>query len=227
MTTVGVTTANDSDVAALVDRARREIAAQDGGNRFVDLLEAGAVPPARLRVLAAELHGLVASDRRSQALLASRFPVAPAGDLFLALAQGEAEALALLDDFATAVGIGAADLAAHEPLPLAQAYPAYLARVAVFGTSSAMAMALLANVEESGGTYARVAAALRSRYGLSEQAVGHFVFFSQTPPELLEQAAAVVAAGLAAGESAQEAVRAARVVAALETAFWDALAEGC
>lgn len=217
------------DIAALVARAQREIAKQaagDAGNRFVDLLEAGSVPAERLRWLAGELNLLVGSDQRSQALLASRFPAAPAGDLFLALAQGEVEALRLLRDFAAAVGMGEAELAAYEPLPLAQAYPAYVTQLAVHGSSSAMALALLANVEESGGLYARVAAALRARYGMSEQAVGHFVYFAETPPALLEQAAAVVSAGLAAGEAADAAVRAARMVSGLETAFWDTLAAG-
>ncbi len=217
------------EIAALVARAQAEIAKQAGdeaGNRFVDLLEAGAVPAERLRWLAGELYRLVGSDRRSQALLASRFPAGPAGELFLALAQGEAEALRLLLDVAAEVGMGEAELAAYEPLPLAQAYPAYLTQLAAFGPSSAMALALLANVSASGGTYARVAAALRSRYGMSEEAVGHFVFFSETPPALLEAAAAVVAAGLAAGESADEAVRAARLVSGLEDAFWDTLAAG-
>ena len=210
----------------IVSRARAEIAKQAAGNRFVDLLEAGAVPEERLRWLAGELYRLVGSDQRSQALLAARFPAPPAGSLFLALAQGEAEALRLLADFASSVGMGPAELAAYEPLPLAQAYPAYLTQVAVFGSSSAMALALLANVDESGGMYARIAAALRARHGLSEKAVGHFLFFSETPPELLEEARAVLAAGLANGEDADEAVRTARIVSALEAAFWDALAEG-
>jgi thiaminase len=210
----------------IVTRAKTEIAKQATGNRFVDLLEAGTVPEERLRWLAAELTRLVVSDQRSQALLASRFPAPPAGDLFLTLAQGEAEALRLLGDFTSAVGMGQAELAAYEPLPLAAAYPAYLTQVAVHGSSSAMALALLANVDDSGGTYARVAAALRSNYGLSEQAVGHFLFFSETPQELLDQAGEVLAAGLANGEDADEAVRTARIVAGLETAFWDALADG-
>jgi thiaminase len=210
----------------IVARAKAEIAKQSAGagNRFVDLLEAGAVPEERLRWLAGELYRLVRSDQRSQALLASRFPAPPAGDLFLALAQGEAEALRLLADFAGAVGLG--DPSAYEPMPLAQAYPAYLTQIAVHGPSSAMALALLANVDESGGTYARVAAALREKYGLPEKAVGHFLFFAETPQELLDQATEVLNAGLANGEDADEAVRCARIVSGLETAFWDALAEG-
>lgn len=199
----------------IVSRARIE----GRPNRFVELLEAGKVPEERLRWLAGELYRLVGSDQRSQALLASRFP----GDFFLALAQGEAEALRLLADFADAVG---ADVAAHEPLPLAQAYPAYLTQIAVFGSSSSMALALLANVDESGGTYSRVAAALQSQYGLSSAAVGHFLFFADTPEEMLVAARGVVDAGLAAGESADEAVWAARTVGVLEGLFWDALADG-
>lgn len=210
----------------IVSRARTEVAEHATRNRFVDLLETGAVPQERLRWLAAELYRLVGSDRRSQAILASRFPAGPAGDLYLTLAQGEAEALRLLDDFAAAVGMDADAVAAYEPLPLAQAYPAYLTQVAVSGSSTAMALALLANVDESGGTYARVAAALRTRYGLSEDAVGHFLFFAETPPEMLDQARAVVEAGLAHGDDADEAVRAARIVSALEGVFWDALADG-
>lgn len=210
----------------LVTRAKTEIAKQATGNRFVSLLEAGAVPDERLRWLAAELTGLVRSDQRSQALLAARYPGPPAGDLFLTLAQGEAEALRLLAPFTSAVGMGAEELRTYEPLPLAQAYPAYLTQVSVHGTSSAMALALLANVDDSGETYARVASALRARYGLSEEAVGHFLFFAETPPELLSLAAEVLAAGVASGEDPDEAVRTARIVAGLETVFWDALAEG-
>jgi hypothetical protein len=208
----------------LVTRAKTEIAKQATGNRFVSLLEAGAVPAERLRWLAAELGRLVRSDQRSQALLAARYPGPPAGDLFLTLAQGEAEALRLLGPFASAVGM--AEPWAYEPLPLAQAYPAYLAQVSMYGTSSAMALALLANVDDSGETYARVATALRTRYELSEEAVGHFLFFAETPQELLDLAAEVLAAGVAAGEDPDDAVRTARIVAGLETVFWDALAEG-
>lgn len=212
----------EDEVAHLVKQAQRE----PGRNRFLDLLDKGAVPAERLGWLAGELYRLVGSDRRSFALLASRYPAPPAGDLFLDMAKGEGEALRLLLDFAAALGLGQRELLAYEPRPLAQAYPAYLTQLAVFGPRSATALALLANVEESGGNYARAAGALRSRYGLSEQAVGHFLFFAETPASLLAAAAATVAAGMAEGEDPQEAVRAARMVHAYETIFWDTLATG-
>jgi TENA/THI-4/PQQC family len=212
--------------AEVIGRAHEEISARAVPNRFVDLLEAGGVPRERLTWLAGEQFRIVGSDQRSFALLAARFPEPPAGEMFLSLAQGELHALRLLPDFAAALGWGERDLRAYEPRPLAQAYPAYLAWSALFGTSSAVALAMLANLEEWGGYCARVAGALAARYGMPEQATGFFRFFAGSPPGFAGQAASVVAAGLAAGEDPQEAVRAALALHAYEIAFWDALAEG-
>jgi thiaminase len=212
----------DDNVAALVERALQEIAKAPAPNRFLDLLTAGEVPAERLSALAGELYGLVSSDQRSFSLLAARFPEC---GLFLAMAGGEAEALRLLSDFAAAVGMTDADLRAYEPRPLTQAYPAYLTRTALFGDRGAIPLALLVNVAESGDTYARVADALRAKYGLGEEAVAHFRYFAETPKELLDQAADIVAAGLADGDDADDAVRTARVVHGLEAAFWQALVE--
>jgi TENA/THI-4/PQQC family len=210
----------------LIGRAHEEVSARASQNRFVDLLEAGGVPRERLTWLAGEQFRIVGSDQRSFALLAARFPEPPAGEMFLSLALGERDALRLLSDFAAALGWGERDLRAYEPRPLAQAYPAYLAWSALFGTCSGVALAMLANLEEWGGYCGRVAEALLTRHGMSEQAVGFFRFFADSPPGFTEQARSVVAAGLAAGEDPQEAVRAALALHAYEIAFWDALADG-
>lgn len=194
------------------------------GNRFLDLLEAGAVPRERLAWLAGEEYSIVRSDRRSFALLAARFPEAPAGEMFLSLAQGESQALGLLMDYAAALGWQEKELRAYEPRPLAQAYPSYLGWCAAFGTSSGVALAMLANLDEWGAYCARAAQALQARYDLSEQAVGFFTFFATTPPGFKDQATAVIAAGLAQGEDADQALRTARTLHAYETAFWDTLA---
>ncbi|MGH4032904.1 transcriptional regulator [Actinomycetota bacterium Odt1-20B] len=211
-------------VTDVLDSAQRQLSGQAGPNRYVDSLEEGRVPKEGLGRLAGELYHLVRSDRRSFALLAARFPAAPAGDLYLAMADGEGEALRLLVDFAGALGLSEQDLQDHEPLPLAQAYPAYLARSALFGAQSDVALALLANVRESGGTYARVADALVSRYGFQEPDVAHFRFFAETPQSLLDRATATLTSGLAAGDDPAAAVRCARTVHALEGEFWDCLA---
>ncbi len=210
----------------LIGRVREEVSAGASRNRFVDLLEAGAVPRERLTWLAGEQFRIIGSDRRSFALLAARFPDPPAGEMFLSLAQGELRALRLLADFAAALGWGQRELRAYQPRPLAQAYPAYLAWCALFGTCSGVALAMLANLEEWGGYCGRVAEALVAHYDLSEQAVGFFRFFAGPAPGFAGQAASVVAAGLAAGEDPQDAVRAALALHAYEIAFWDALADG-
>ncbi|WP_405540315.1 hypothetical protein OG787_50990 [Streptomyces sp. NBC_00075] len=215
----------DDEIATLVSVARQQMSKQWMPNRFLDLLETGEVPKGHLRALAGELHRLVGSDRRSFSLLASRFPSAPAGDLFLTMAQGESEALRLLLDFASALGMDESELVAYEPRPLAQAYPAYLTQTALHGTRSDIALTLLANAAESGDQYTRVADALCKRYGFDEQAVGHFRFFAATPQELLDQAAETLRTGLAGGDDPGEAVRTARMVHAYELAFWRALSE--
>jgi thiaminase len=213
-------------VTDVLEAARLRIAEDAEPNRFLEVLEQGRMPGERLKWLAGELYHLVSSDRRSFALLASRFPGAPAGDLFLAMAQGEAQALDLLGGFATALGLTTQELRAYEPQPLAQAYPAYLARAALFGTASDTALALLANVAESTGTYARVADALVARYGFEERALEHFRYFADTPQALLDQATATLADGLAGGDDPVAAVRCAWTVHGLEAAFWSCLARG-
>ena len=210
----------------LIGRVREVVSAGASRNRFADLLEAGGVPRDRLTWLAGEQFHIADSDQRGFALLAARFPDPPAGEMFLTLAQGELHALRLLADFAGALGWGERDLRAYEPRPLAQAYPAYLAWSALFGTCSGVALAMLANLQERGGYCGRVAEALVTRYDLSGRAAGFFRFFAAPAPGFTGQATSVVAAGLAAGEDPQDAVRAALALHAYEIAFWDALADG-
>jgi hypothetical protein len=213
-------------VSDLVGRVKGEVSARPGRNRFADRLEAAQVPRERLTWLAGEQFRIIGSDQRSFALLAARFPQPPAGEMFLSLAQGELHALRLLCDFAAALGWGERDLKAYEPRPLAQAYPAYLAWSALFGTCSGVALAMLANLEEWGGYCGRIAEALLTRYDLTEQDVAFFRFFAEPAPGFGEQATSVIAAGLAAGEDPQEAVRAALALHTYEIAFWDTLADG-
>lgn len=209
-------------VAELVVRAQRP-STRTEGDPFVDRLEAGEVSREELADLAGELYRLVGSDRRSFALLAARFPE----PLFLSMACGEDEAQRLLLDFAAAIGVGTADLSAHEPRPLAQAYPAFLAQTAAFGPRSAVPLALLAHAGASGATYTRVADALQRSYHLDDTAVGHFRFLAETPDELLAQAAEVVATGIAHGDDPAESVRIARMVAEYEAVFWSAMDSSC
>lgn len=216
----------DNGAAELLARTRGDIAAATTANRFVDMLETGVLPRERLVWLAGEEYRIVSSDRRSFALLAARFPDSPSGELFLGLAQGEGQALALLAEFAVALGQSEKNLMAYDPKPFAQAYPAYLAQRAAFGTAAEVALAMLANLEEWGAYCSRTARALRTQYGFPDVAVGFFDFFAESPPGFEERALEVVASGLASGEDPVEVARAARLLHAYETAFWNTLAEG-
>jgi hypothetical protein len=196
------------------------------GHRFLADLEAGRTTERQLRMLAGEQHAVISSDRRSFCALAARFPEPPAGDFFLAMAGGEGEALRRLAGFASAVGLDAEELRHHEPAAGAQAYPAYVCSLALSGSRTDVTMAFLANLAAWGANCARVRDALLARYGLGREAVSFFDFFATPPPGFEGQALAVADAGLRQGDSPARARTAARLLAAYELLFWDAIAEG-
>jgi thiaminase len=205
---------------------QREVEEQIRLHRFLAALDEGRVPPERLAAFAGEQHAIISSDRRSFALLASRFPEPPAGSLFLSLAEGEGRALELLRAFASAIGVNEASLSAYEPAPASQAYPSFMAWLALNGSRSDMSLALLTNLAAWGSNCGRVAEALRTRYRFEEQAVAFFSFFADPPPDSEGRLLAVLDAGLGEGDSPVRARRAARLLQAYELLFWDTLAEG-
>ena len=143
-----------------------------------------------------------------------RFPQPPAGDFFRDLAAGEEEALRLLARFGTAVGLDAG----YEPLAGCQAYPAYVAWLALNGSPADMALAFLANLESWGRSCARMRDALRPLYGAD--AVAFFDFFAEPPTGFEERALALTATGDPAS-----ARRAARLLQAYELLYWNTLAD--
>jgi thiaminase len=209
-----------------LQRELSEVEEQIRSHRFLAALDDGHVPRERLAALAGEQNAIISSDRRSFALLASRFPEPAAGDLFLSLAEGEGRALELLRAFASTVGADEKALRAHEPAPGAQAYPAFVAWLALNGSRSDVSLALLANLAAWGANCGRVAEALRARYGLEEEAVAFFTFFAEPSPDSEQRLLAVLDDGLGVGDSSVSARRAARLLQAYELLFWDTLAEG-
>ena len=213
----------------LIGELRREflkVEEQIRLHRFLAALDQGRVPRERLAAFAGEQNAIMSSDRRSLALLASRFPEPPAGDLFLSLAQGEGRALELLRAFAAAVGADEAGLRAHEPEPGAQAYASCVAWLALNGSPADVSLALLANLAAWGANCGRVAEALCARYEFDDGAVAFFSFFAAPPPDSEQRLLAVLDEGLASGDSPVRARRAARLLQAYELLFWDTLAEG-
>jgi hypothetical protein len=215
-----------SDAGELLERVSVRLAPVEEAiraHRFLAAVTAARVPQQRLRALAGEQWRIIASDRRSFAYLAARFPAPPAGDFFLTMADGEGHALALLDGYSAWLGIDELWLRDYAPDPRAQAYPAFVSWLALNGTSSAVALAFVTNLAAWGDNCAELAAGLRDGYGADDEAVAFFEFFAKPPPDLRERALAVVQAGLDGGDDPVEAERAARLLQAYELMFWDAL----
>ena len=182
-------------------------------HRYLAELEAGRLPLESLRAFAGEQRAIIASDRTSFEHLAVRFSEPPAGSFFAEMAAGEAEALRLLDRFAAQVGL--AD--EYEPLAGCQAYPAYVAWLALNGSPADVALAFLANLAAWGRSCGRIRDALRPAYG--EHAVAFFDFFAEPPAGFEKRALALVATG-----DPRSARRAARLLQAYELLYWDTLA---
>jgi thiaminase len=212
----------------LLESLRAELAPVEEAirsHRFLDSLATGAVTRERLRAIAGEQQRIVASDRRSFAQLAARFPSPPAGDWFLSMALGEGEALALLDGYAAWLAIDEDWLREYAPDPRAQSYPAFVAWLALNGSVGAVTLAFLANLAAWGENCGRVAAALRDAYNAGDDAVAFFEFFAAPPPGFRENTLAVVQAGLDAGDDPREMRDAARLLQGYELLFWDGLAD--
>jgi len=205
------------DAAELVAVVRDELAPVErrlAEHRFLAGVEDGRVPLESLRAFAGEQRAIIASDRRSFEHLAQRFLQPPAGDFFRELAAGEVEALRLLEPFAAAVELGAD----YEPHAGCQAYPAYVAWLALNASPADVALAFLVNLESWGRSCARMRDALGPRYG--SKAVAFFDFFAAPPAGFEERALALVASG-----ELDSARRASRLLQAYELMFWDTLAD--
>src|SRR5919198_5066413 len=163
------------DAAELLALVRQELAPVErrlAEHRYLVELESGRVPVESLRAFAGEQRAIIASDRKSFEHLAHRFPDQPASEFFRDLASGEAEAVRLLERFAATVGLGDD----YEPLAGCQAYPAYVAWLALNGSPADVALAFFSNLENWGRSCSRMREALRPIYGAD--AVAFFDFFA-------------------------------------------------
>ncbi|WP_042363986.1 hypothetical protein [Streptacidiphilus neutrinimicus] len=230
------------DAAGLLARVRDELAPGAGENRLIGRIADGSAPLRMLGELAAQQRRIIASDRRSFLVLAARCADAPAGAYFAELASGESQALALLSPFADACGLDDAALRARAPLVGCQAYPAYLAWLALNGDPAGVVLALTANFAAWGGYCATAARALRERYGFADEACAFFDFFAAPDPDADARALAVVAEWQASSASASASATASawgsedrtdgrdvfeygRLLQGYELMFWNTLAD--
>jgi hypothetical protein len=214
-----------SSARDLLAAVRTELPPAESSNRLVPLIAAGQAPRSVFATIAAEEHRTVRSDWRSFLTLASRSAEQSAREFFAGFAQGEGLALSKLGVLATASGLDDAALRSYEPMAGAQAYPAYLAWLALNGEPTEVVIALAANFAEWGNYCAIIGKAMREHYGFADEACGFFDFFATPAPELEELAVAAVQAGLDAGRPTGEAFTYARLFQSYELMFWNTIAD--
>jgi hypothetical protein len=209
----------------LLATARTQLAPAESDNRLVPLIAEGKAPRSVFRTIAAEQSRIIRSDWRSFLTLASRSDEQNAREFFAGLAQGEGLALAKLDTLATATGLDEATLRDRRPLPGAQAYPSYVAWLALNGEPADVIVALIANFAAWGSYCATIGGAMREHYGFDDDACGFFDFFATPVPEAEERAVEALQAGIAAGRQTDEAFTYGQLFQAYELMFWNTIAD--
>jgi hypothetical protein len=186
----------------------------------------GAAPRSTLAALALEQSWVIPADRRAFLHLAERSATTDpeAAAFFGSLAEGEALAGERLVDFARACGVDEARETSYEPLPGCQAYPAYVAWLALNASPADVVLALTANFSAWGGYCATIAEALRTHYGFTDEACGFFDFFAEPSPELDGLATAAVQAAMDAGRlDKARSHEYGRLLQVYEASFWSTL----
>lgn len=210
----------------LLETTTAELAPDPHANPLVPLIADGTAGLGTLATLALEQRLVITADRRSFHHLAGRSAVeAPVSAPFFAmLADGEAVAGERLGALVEACGVDEDRAAAYEPLSGCQAYPAYVAWLALNASPSDVVLALTANFAAWGGYCATIAQALRRHHGFTDEACGFFDFFAEPAPELEERARTAVQEGLDAGRiDERRAHRYGRLLQSYESMFWSTL----
>ncbi len=203
----------------LIDAVQAELAPHDDDNRLVPLVEKGEAAREVFAAVAAEEYRIVRSDWRSFLTLASRSQEQGAREFFAALASGEGLALGKLPGLAE-------ESPDFEPRAGCQAYPAFVAWLALNGEPAEVIVAIVANFAAFGRYCAAIAAAMRDQYGFDDEACAFFDFFGTPSPELEELAVAAVQTALDAGRLSEKDARThARLFQAYELDFWNTLAD--
>ena len=190
---------------------------------YLAAVEDGRIPREKLRLFAGEQYYIINSDLRSIALVVNRHAHLPSRDYLLGALQGEAGARDALLAFAQALAMSEDDLRSYDPLPGCQAYPAYVAWLALYGSDADFAAAFLVNLAAWGAVCARMSAALKAKYGLASADVAFFDLFAQPAPQFEADSLRVIQDGLDRGVDAQAVARAARLIQAYELMYWDSL----
>ena len=218
----------DAEALKFVEGVRRELQPLNEkilNHPYLQALQAGRIERERLRIFAVQQSHIIGSDLRSVAQMVTRASSEPSREFFLELLEGERAALKALDLFRAAVVAAPGPPVSDEPLPGAFAYCAFVAWLSLYASEAEFVGALLINLPVWGSNCARMAEALRSKYGLSEAEVAFFTMFATAPSGFEERAAAVVSEGLERNVATAMIRRAASLLQGYELLFWDTMAQ--
>lgn len=209
----------------LLETVTRELAPDPRSNPLVPLIGRGEADRDTLAVLALEQSWVIPADRRAFRHLAERSADQPrAAAHFTALAEGEESATTLLGAFAAACGVDRERVASYDPLPGCQAYPAYVAWLALNAAPADAVLSVTANFSAWGGYCAVIAEALRTHYGFADEACAFFDLFAEPAPALDRTAAEAVQDGLDTGRLDEGlARRYGHLLQSYESLFWRTL----
>lgn len=200
-----------------------ELAPHDDDNRMVPLISVGKAPRAVFAAIAAEEQRITSSDWRSFHALATRADEPHVRAFLDGLPPGERQALALLDALVAAAG---PDQGMELPRAGCQAYPAYVAWLALNAEPSAAAAGIYANVAAFGRYCRAVAEGMRAHYEFDAPACAFFDLFAADAPEVEQRALAAIQAGIDSGRmNPNDAHLYARLFQNYELMFWNTLAD--
>ncbi|MFQ6398020.1 hypothetical protein ACLMAJ_31835 [Nocardia sp. KC 131] len=208
---------------ALLDGIQAELGPHDDDNRLIPLITAGKAPLAVFAAIAAEEQRITSSDWRSFHAIAARAEEPHARVFFGGLPPGERQANGMLDALVAAAG---PDQGMELPRAGCQAYPAYVAWLAMHAEPSAAAAGIYSNFTAWGRYCKAVAEAMRTHYDFDDLACAFFDFFAAEVPEIEQRALAAIQAGLDTGRlKPNEAHLYARLFQNYELMFWNTLAD--
>jgi hypothetical protein len=209
----------------LLHRIRTELTVAEGRNRFLPAIVDGRAPIQVIGTLAAEEMHVAPSARRTFLLLAARSTEPAAAEYFMQLAHGETAAQATLPALAAAAGLDEVRAATYAPRAGCQAYPAYLAWLALNAEPVEVVLATSAISTASATCQAALGAALRKWYSFDDDACAFVDLRANPAAELTGQATTAVQAALDAGRPLATARRYGRLLLSYHLMFWNTLAD--
>ncbi|KPK81711.1 MAG: hypothetical protein AMS25_05220 [Gemmatimonas sp. SM23_52] len=183
----------------------------------------GEISQEALRAFPGHQYHIITSDLRSLALLVQRFGDTPSRDFLMGILEGERKGLDGLLVMAGRLGMSEEELRGYEVSAEGFAYTTFMAWQALYATAAEFVIGILVNFAAWGHNCGRMSAALRKRYGFSEDETAFLDAFASMP-SFEGMALAIIQDGLERGEQPARLHRSARLFQAYERMFWDAMA---